>query len=103
MVSALKNPGSHKSVLSALPSHSGGDAVLPDLSSCNIPKRENYTKRPQTMPNGHEIYQMATKIYQHFPFQKPPKITQNWDFALKLYHLATLAGETGDQIEALKK
>jgi hypothetical protein len=46
---------------------------------------------------------MATKIYQHFPFQKPPKITQNWDFALKLHHLATLAGETGDQIEALKK
>jgi hypothetical protein len=27
----------------------------------NIPKREKYTKLPQTIPNGHKIYQMAVK------------------------------------------
>jgi hypothetical protein len=28
----------------------------------------NYTKCPQNIPNGHNIY-------QHFPFQGPPKFT----------------------------
>jgi hypothetical protein len=52
-----------------------------------------YTKRTQNIPNDHEIYQMAVKqtevpkTYQHFPFQDHPK---NWDFGLKINHLATL-------------
>jgi hypothetical protein len=48
----------------------------------NIPKRHKYTKGPQTTPNGHTLFQVAInytkwpKIYQHFPFQGPPKYTQ---------------------------
>jgi hypothetical protein len=34
---------------------------LPDFTSYNIPKRGKYTKFPQTIPNGYEIYQMALK------------------------------------------
>jgi hypothetical protein len=30
---------------------------------------KNYTEWPQNIPNGH-------KLYQHFPFQDPPKYTQ---------------------------
>jgi hypothetical protein len=54
---------------------------------------KKYTKRTQNIPNDHEIYQMAVKqtevpkTYQHFPFQDHPK---NWDFGLKINHLATL-------------
>jgi hypothetical protein len=42
------------------------------------------------------IYQMAgkyskwPKIYQHFPFQGPPKYTQIGILGMKIYHLATL-------------
>jgi hypothetical protein len=36
------------------------------------------------IPNGHEIY-------QHFPFQGPPKCTEIGIYGLKLNHLATLA------------
>jgi hypothetical protein len=35
------------------------------------------------IPNGH-------KIYQHFPFQGPPKFTQIGIFGFKTNHLATL-------------
>jgi hypothetical protein len=42
-----------------------------------------YNKWPCYIPNGH-------KIYQHFPFQDPPKITKIVIFGLKIYHLATL-------------
>jgi hypothetical protein len=48
------------------------------------PMTTNYTKRPSNIPNGH-------KIYQHFPFQGPPKFTQTGIFGLKINHLATLA------------
>jgi hypothetical protein len=34
---------------------------LPDFSWDNIPEREKYTNRPQSIPIGHKIYQMATK------------------------------------------
>jgi hypothetical protein len=35
------------------------------------------------IPNG-------DKVYQRFPFQKPPKFCQIWILGLKIYHLATL-------------
>jgi hypothetical protein len=35
-----------------------------------------YTKRPQNVPNGHRIYQMA----KHLRLQDPPKFSQIWDF-----------------------
>jgi hypothetical protein len=43
----------------------------------------NYTKWPQNIPNGH-------KIYEHFPFQGPPKFTQIGILGMKINHLATL-------------
>jgi hypothetical protein len=43
-----------------------------------------YTEWTQNIPNGH-------KIYQHLPFQDPPKFTQFGIFGLKIYHLAALA------------
>jgi hypothetical protein len=63
----------------------------------------NYTKRPQTIPNGHKLYQTAInypkwpynnpnghEIYQHYHFQEPPKFTQIGILGLKINHLATL-------------
>jgi hypothetical protein len=41
-------------------------AGLPDFSWYKMPKREKYTKLPQTIPNGYEIYQMAMK-YTKWP------------------------------------
>jgi hypothetical protein len=47
-------------------------------------------------PNFHKLYKRAItitkdhKIYQHFPFQGPPKFAQIWIFGLKKKHLATL-------------
>jgi hypothetical protein len=32
---------------------------LPDFYRCKIQKRGKYTKRPQSIPIGHKIYQMA--------------------------------------------
>jgi hypothetical protein len=32
--------------------------------------------------------QNGLKIIQHFPFQGPLKHTKNWDFGMKIYHLA---------------
>jgi hypothetical protein len=58
-------------------------AVLPDFSSYNLPKQKNIPNDHKNIPNGH-------KIYQHFSFQDPPKITQIGIFGLKIYHLATL-------------
>jgi hypothetical protein len=42
-----------------------------------------YTKWHENIPNGH-------KIYQHFPFQGPPKFTQIRILGLRIKHLATL-------------
>jgi hypothetical protein len=56
---------------------------LPDCSWYKIPKREKYTKLPQTIPNVH-------KIYHHLPLQGPPKFTQVSIFGFKTNHLATL-------------
>jgi hypothetical protein len=39
---------------------------------------EIYTKWTSNITNGH-------KIYQHFPFQSPPKYTQTRIFGLKIY------------------
>jgi hypothetical protein len=70
---------------------------LPDFSWSKHTKWENipnyhklyltvitYTKWPYNIPNGHIIY-------QHYPFQGPPKFTQIGIFGLKINHLATLA------------
>jgi hypothetical protein len=46
-------------------------------------KTEKYIKLP---PNGHKIYQMAVI----FPFERPPRFTQIWNFGFKTNHLATL-------------
>jgi hypothetical protein len=43
------------------------------------------SKFPKNIPNGH-------KIYQHVPFQGPPKFTQIGIFGMKTNHLATLIG-----------
>jgi hypothetical protein len=52
---------------------------------------EKYTKQTQNIPNGRKKDQRAIKyVYQQFPFQDPPKFTQNWDLGLKINHLATL-------------
>jgi hypothetical protein len=63
---------------------------LPDFPWYNIPKREKiyqitikYTKWPQSIPNGH-------KIYQNIPSQVPPQFTQIIIFGLKIYQLATM-------------
>jgi hypothetical protein len=37
----------------------------------------------QNIPNGHTIY-------QHVPFQGPPKYTQIGIFGMQIFHLATL-------------
>jgi hypothetical protein len=42
----------------------------------------NYYNQPYY--NGH-------KIYQHFPFQSPPKNTKTGMFGMKIYHLENLA------------
>jgi hypothetical protein len=34
---------------------------LPDFSWYNIPKWEKYTQKPQNVPNGHKIYNLAVK------------------------------------------
>jgi hypothetical protein len=55
-----------------------------------------YTKIRETIPNYHKIaewpktYQIAAKIYHHFPFQGPPKYAQVWIFCMKTHYLATL-------------
>jgi hypothetical protein len=52
----------------------------------NIPKREKYNKWPQTIPNGHKVYQMAMKYSKWsyniptFTFQSPSKIYPNLGF-----------------------
>jgi hypothetical protein len=50
----------------------------------------NYTKRLCIIPDGHKLYQTAVKVYQHFPFQGPPKYTQLGIFGPKINHLAPL-------------
>jgi hypothetical protein len=36
-------------------------AGLPDFFGPNIPNWEKYDKWPQTIPNGHKLYQMSIK------------------------------------------
>jgi hypothetical protein len=57
---------------------------LPDFFF-NIPNGKNIpnTKLLQNIPN-------CSKIYQHLPWQDPPKFTQIGIFGLKIYNLATL-------------
>jgi hypothetical protein len=63
-----------------------------------MPKWENiflittkYTKCRKKSPKGlKSTYQNGHKIYPNFPFTRPYKINQNWDFGLKTNHLATL-------------
>jgi hypothetical protein len=64
----------------------------------NIPKWENIcTKWPQTIPNGHKLYQMIKnipnghKIWQHIPLRGPPTFSRIVIFGLKINHLATPA------------
>jgi hypothetical protein len=67
---------------------------LPDFLGSNIPKRENNTKCPQSIPNGPKLYQTVLKyVYQHFLFQGPPKYTLIGIFGLKINHLANLAAK----------
>jgi hypothetical protein len=53
---------------------------LPDFSWHNIPKRGKLYQITTTLPNGHQVYQIAVKyfkkIYQHFL----SKININWDY-----------------------
>jgi hypothetical protein len=60
---------------------------------------EKYTKMDTNLPNGIKIgipicltynIQNGHKIYEHFPFQGPSKISQIGIFGMKIYHLATL-------------
>jgi hypothetical protein len=56
--------------------------------------QNTYTKLQQNIPNGHKLYQMATKYTnkkdQHLPLQDPTKFTQIGIFGLKMCHMATL-------------
>jgi hypothetical protein len=61
----------------------GSSPGLPDLSWCNIPKREKihhitikYTKWPLNIPNGRKIDQMTIKS----SIARYSKIYSNWDF-----------------------
>jgi hypothetical protein len=54
----------------------------------NISKREKYTKWPQTIPNGHELYKMAVKYTNNFHSKAIQNILKF--FCLKINHLATL-------------
>jgi hypothetical protein len=56
-----------------------------------------YTKRPQSIPSGHKIYQMDGKIYQMatkytniFRCVTLQDLHKLGFFCLKIYHLATL-------------
>jgi hypothetical protein len=41
--------------------------------------------------SGRNLLQMTIpRLYQHFPFQGPPKLNQIGTFGTKMYHLATL-------------
>jgi hypothetical protein len=51
-----------------------------------VPNIPNWTTN---LPNGHKLYQSATK-YTYIPLKGPPKFTQFWIFGLKTNHLATL-------------
>jgi hypothetical protein len=52
----------------------------------NIPRREKYNKWPQTIPNGHKLYQMDIKYSKWslnipaFTIQRPSKIFPNLGF-----------------------
>jgi hypothetical protein len=74
----------------------GSETRLSDFYWYNIPKREKHweTKWSQNIPNGCKIDQMAKKCiyHQHLPLQDSPKFTQIGISGLKIYHLATLAG-----------
>jgi hypothetical protein len=55
----------------------------------NIPKRQNYTKWPQNVPNGHKIYRSAVNLTKR-PLKNPSifhckafQIYPNWGFWLE--------------------
>jgi hypothetical protein len=59
---------------------------LPDFSWSKKTKTGKFTKWPQTITNGHKLYQMATK-YTKWPYNvptpsmaRPSKIYPNSDF-----------------------
>jgi hypothetical protein len=77
--------------------HQKNGTGLPDFSWSKHTKMgklyqmtANYTKRPRVIPNGHKFIPNDRKIYQHRPFQGPPKYTQTGHFGHKINHLATL-------------
>jgi hypothetical protein len=59
---------------------------MPDFSCYNIPKREKYTKEPQSISNRHKIYRNCNKMYQmdikysNVIIAKPSKIYPNLKF-----------------------
>jgi hypothetical protein len=50
--------------------------IIPRREKCTKGQQTMYTKRPYIIPIGHKLYQMAVKIYQHFPFQGPQNIPE---------------------------
>jgi hypothetical protein len=63
---------------------------LPDFPWCKLPKREitlqvsiKNNKMAVKIPNGH-------KSHKHLLLPDTPKFTQNGNFGLEIYHLATL-------------
>jgi hypothetical protein len=67
----------------------------------DIPKRENYTKRTQTIPNGHKIYHRAlkySKSSQNIPtvstLRPSKKIPKIGFLGKKINNLATLILKT---------
>jgi hypothetical protein len=61
---------------------------VPDFSRYNIPKRGEINQIATKLPNGFGMYQMA-KEYTNLFHSKHFKIYPNWDFGLKINHLAT--------------
>jgi hypothetical protein len=65
-------------------------AWLPDFFSYMAIK---YYKLPQTIPNGHKIYQMAVKLDQksyNIPTSSIARPSKIYTSGLKIYHLATV-------------
>jgi predicted alpha-1,6-mannanase (GH76 family) len=55
-----------------------------------------YTKIQPKIPNDH-------KILQIFPTSRPSKIFKNWNFGMKIYHLATLLLNTKQTNQSTKR
>jgi hypothetical protein len=80
------NPG-HPAFVRTFETASHIRSGLPDFSWSDW---ENYSKRPQTIPNDHTLYEMLIKytkrpkMYLYFALQGPPKCIKLAFFGMKI-------------------